>query len=140
MTPKMKQNKTTKTPPNIGAEIIRGLTGLRDALAEDACLPERFTMRSVELDLEPHDWSPDDIKTLREQLNASQPVFAKLIGASPKTVQSWEQGHEPPAMARRLLDLIQENPTPWKKILRDAAVVKSGKTTFKMPRRTANRD
>lgn len=106
---------------NTGDEIIRGLAGLRDALASGQHLPERFTMRTVELQLEPRDWTPDEIRALREQLKASQNVFAKLIGASPKTIQAWEQGNPPSPMARRLLECIEKDPTPWAKMLHDAA-------------------
>ncbi|HRQ73979.1 MAG TPA: hypothetical protein PLU35_13215 [Phycisphaerales bacterium] len=111
--------------PTTGEEIIRGLKGLRDALASGVRLPDRFTMRTIELELEPRDWTPDDIRALRERLHASQAVFAKLIGASIKTVQAWEQGNAPPPMARRLLECIQQNPEPWERILHEAAVAKS---------------
>lgn len=105
---------------NTGDEIIRGLTGMRDALAAGQRLPERFTMRTVELQLEPRDWTPEEIKALRERLKASQSIFALLIGTSTKTVQSWEQGNMPPPMASRLLECIEKDPGPWEKMLHAA--------------------
>lgn len=119
----MKSRRTTRrTPrPGAGTEIIRGLTGLRDALAEGKSLPERFTMRTFRIRLEPGEWSARDVAELRDRLRVSQGVLATLLGASVKTVQSWEQGHRPPPMARRLLDLIDSDPKPWLRMLRDAA-------------------
>lgn len=122
MTDRIRHNANERSgSKNVGDEIIRGLTGMRDALRDGVHLPDRFTMRTIELDLEPRDWSPEEIKELREHLRASQAVFAKLIGTSIKTVQAWEQGNSPPPMARRLLDCIEQNQEPWKKILQEAA-------------------
>lgn len=108
----------------LGQELIRGLTGLRDALARGERLSDRFTVRTVELDFEPRAWSGRDVRSLRESLHTSQAVFAKLIGASVKTVQAWEQGNVPPPMARRLLDCICDDPAPWKRILKQAVVAR----------------
>lgn len=120
-TPARRQNRS---PRNTGEEIIRSLTGMRDALAKGQPLRQRFTMRTVELRLEPRNWSPSDIVALRNQLHASQSVFAKLLGTSVKTVQAWEQGHPPPPMARRLLECIEKDREPWERILRNAAIAK----------------
>lgn len=117
-----KTNETSR--PNTGDEIIRGLSGLRDALASGQRLPERFTMRTVELELEPRDWTPAEIVELRNSLHVSQSVFAKLLGASVKTVQSWEQGNPPPPMASRLLECIERDPQPWEQMLKEAAIAK----------------
>jgi len=103
---------------SIGSEIIKGLEGLRDALRDGEPIRKRFTMRTVELELEPRDFTADEVKALRETFNASQAVFAKLIGIKASTLQSWEQGRvTPPAWGRRLLDLMQSNPEPWHSIL-----------------------
>lgn len=122
----MSTRRTTRkaTRPGAGAEIIRGLTGMRDALAQGQPLAQRFTMRSVRIRLEPGEWSARDVAVLRDRLRVSQAVFAALLGASVKTVQSWEQGSTPPPMARRLLDLIDADPEPWLKLLQGAAEAK----------------
>jgi DNA-binding XRE family transcriptional regulator len=75
-------------------------------------------MRTVELDLDPRPWTPAQVRALRTRLKASQPVFARLVGANVKTIQAWEQGKPPPPMARRLLDCIAKDLAPWEKILR----------------------
>lgn len=48
------------------------------------------------------EFSPMDIKAIREKLNKSQSEFALMIGVSVATLQNWEQGRrkpEGPAMA-----------------------------------------
>ncbi len=81
-------------------------------------------MRTVELQLDPREYTPEEILKVRERLKASQGVFAKLLGVSIKTLQAWEQGNNPPPpIARRLLDTIEHDPEPWEKILREAAAV-----------------
>lgn len=105
-----------------GRDLIRGLTDLRDAMQAGDNLPARFTMRTVELHLEPREYTPEEVRAIRDSLKASQGVFAKLLGISIKTLQAWEQGHNLPSpMARRLLDTIERDPAPWERILRESA-------------------
>ncbi|HPO09253.1 MAG TPA: helix-turn-helix domain-containing protein [bacterium] len=55
--------------------------------------------------------APDEVVRIREQLNMSQPHFARTLNVSSKTVQSWESGERNPSPpARRLLQLIRSNP------------------------------
>lgn len=104
--------------PTVGDEIARGLTGLRDALRDGERLCKRFTMRTVNLKLEPMEFTPGEIKDLRKAFKASQAVFALLIGVGPSTVQNWEQGRtSPPAWGRRLLELMRENPKSFEELL-----------------------
>ncbi len=106
-----------------GPALIRSLRGLHDALEKGESLPERFTMKTVELHLDPREYGPEEVQKVREQLRASQGVFAKLLGISIKTLQAWEQGNNPPTpMARRLLDTIQKDPEPWERMLREASI------------------
>lgn len=114
---------TTRPPtsPSLGDELVRGLSGLRDALRDGADLRQRFTARTVTLDLEPGPFSSRDIRALRARLGVSQAVFARLIGVSAKTLQSWEQGNPPPAIARRLFEVIVGNPRPWERMLQGAS-------------------
>ncbi len=122
MTKRRTGNKRVRrSTKQAGTEIIRGLTGLRDALAAGEDLPARFTVREVPSVAEPQEWRSGRIVALRQQLSVSQGVFAKLLGTSVKTVQAWEQGGTPPPMARRLLDCIKADPRPWKRLLTSSA-------------------
>lgn len=112
-----------KQPPRMGEEILRGLGQMRDALEQEQPLESRFTMRTVELELEPRVYSAEEIQGIRRSFHASQAVFALMIGISPRTLQDWEQGRKAaPAWAGRLLQLMQEHPQPWNQMLEKAAV------------------
>jgi putative transcriptional regulator len=51
------------------------------------------------------------IKEIRENMNLSQTVFAKLLNVSPSSIRQWEQGkRKPTGSTRVLLDLIQRSP------------------------------
>lgn len=79
-------------------------------------------MKTVELNLQPHEYEADDVRQVRRSLNVSQAVFAQILAASIETVESWEQGQRKPSpMACRLLDLIQRHRGHWVKVLYDSA-------------------
>jgi putative transcriptional regulator len=68
-------------------------------------------LRSVELPTAPKPMKPAEIKELRESLNASQALFAKLLNVSSNAVESWEQGvREPRQATLRLLYIARNNP------------------------------
>ncbi len=51
------------------------------------------------------------IKAIREQMNLSQTVFAKLLNVSPSSIQQWEQGKRKPAGPTKvLLELLEKSP------------------------------
>jgi putative transcriptional regulator len=94
---------------------------VEQVIAGDARAAERLTVRRVRLPEDPPDFGPQQVRRLREKLNVSQAVFARLIGASPALVRAWEQGgRQPSPMARRLLESISNNPDPWRQMLRPA--------------------
>lgn len=101
-----------------GAKIVGALTEFRDALKGGVRIDDRFTVRTVELDLRPRLYTAEDVKRVREQLNLSQPLFARFLGVGVKTVRSWEQGARPPSpMASRFLDEIASAPDYWRERL-----------------------
>ncbi len=103
----------------LGAEIAASLDEVIDALRSGEPLEKRFTVRTVSLDLEAHAYAPDDVKAARRKLGASQPLLAKFIGVSVKTLRAWEQGARPvPTIAARFLDEIQATPEIWTRRLR----------------------
>ena len=112
-------NQKGKSSP--GPRLIKSLKSLHDSLQNGEGV-SKYTRRTVELQLNPREYGPDDVRKVRDLLRTSQGIFAKLLGVSIKTVQAWEQGNSPPPMARRLLDTIEQNPEPWEKMLREAAV------------------
>ena len=55
--------------------------------------------------------SKSEIKRIRVSINASQDVFAKIIGTSKSLVSQWEQGAKSPnGSAAVLLKAIQQDP------------------------------
>ena len=55
------------------------------------------------------DFSPGDIKRLREDLRFSQPVFALHLHTSASTIKKWEQGDTcPTGPALKLLNLLAD--------------------------------
>jgi putative transcriptional regulator len=101
-----------------GAKIVGALAEFRDALKEGARIDDRFTVRTVELDLCPRVYTAEEVKRVRGLLNLSQPLFARFLGVDVKTVRSWEQGaREPSPMASRFLDEIDCSPDYWRKRL-----------------------
>jgi len=118
----MKKLKKTGT---VASEIIEGLREFAETLEGKESLPKKFNCRLVELDLRPTTYDPEQIKRIRELLQASQKVFAQFLGVSVKAVSSWEQGvNRPSDMACRFMDEIRANPSYWMKRLRDVAVLK----------------
>ena len=60
--------------------------------------------------------SSADIARIRQQLNYSQSVFARVLNVSPKTVQAWEQGLRVPSdaglklLTLKLLTIAKRHP------------------------------
>ena len=54
-----------------------------------------------------HEFSPNEIKELREHENVSQPVFAYCLNVSKDIISQWERGIKKPAgTSLKLLSLI----------------------------------
>jgi putative transcriptional regulator len=68
-------------------------------------------LRTVEIPPPPKALKPADIRSLRESLNASQALFARLLNVSSNAVESWEQGIRQPRQATlKLLHIARKNP------------------------------
>ena len=73
--------------------------------------PKTLDLRKVELPPRPKPLKPADIRSLREDLNASQALFARLLNVSSNAVESWEQGiREPRQATLKLLHIARKNP------------------------------
>ena len=69
-------------------------------------------LRTVEIPPRPKPLKPADIRSLRENLNASQALFARLLNVSSNAVESWEQGIRQPRQATlKLLYIARKNPS-----------------------------
>ncbi len=71
----------------------------------------KLNLRAVEIPPRPKPMKPADIRALREELNASQALFARLLNVSSNAVESWEQGLRQPRQATlKLLHVARRNP------------------------------
>jgi putative transcriptional regulator len=108
-----------------GAEIVGALNGFLDAIREGGEIAERFTVRTVELNLEPRVYTGDDVKATRATLGLSQALFARFLGVSVNAVRAWERNDRKLSrMAARFLDEIALTPDHWKTRIRESIVTK----------------
>ena len=71
----------------------------------------KLNLRTVEIPPRPKAMKPAEIRALREELNASQALFARLLNVSSNAVESWEQGlREPRQATLKLLHVARRNP------------------------------
>ena len=85
-------------------------TGLEQAIAyEKGNLKAKTTVISIA----PVDvFTPGEIKEIRKNTGLIQVLFAKYMGVSVKTVESWEAGrNHPEGAACRLLTLTRNDPS-----------------------------
>lgn len=62
------------------------------------------------------EFSPEEIKNIRNELGLTQSLFAAVLGVSVKTVEAWETGtNQPIGSARRMISLIHFDPDILKK-------------------------
>lgn len=116
-----RQDNDDRSDRRIADGIIEGLTEFRDALRDGVPIEQRFTVRTVELRLDPKPFTAEEVREVRRSFRASQAVFARLLGVSPSTLRNWEQGVQPPpTWGRRMLELMQRDPSPWNLILEEA--------------------
>jgi len=95
--------------------MVDRLKRFAEALETTDSIPERFTCRTVRLNLEPTPYSPEQVKAARETLRASQAIFAQFLGVSPAAVRDWEQGVKPPlGSACRIMSEILRDPAYWR--------------------------
>jgi putative transcriptional regulator len=84
------------------------MTSAREALEH---AQGKRALRTTELPAAPTAMTAAEIKAVREQVNASQAVFARYLNVSTKLVQAWEAGRRTPAgAALKLLRIGGENP------------------------------
>ncbi len=87
-------------------ETVQGLvnSGLKTSFTEKELNSLGIIIPEVQL-------TTYQIKEIRENLNLSQTVFAKLLNVSPSSIRQWEQGKRQPTGATQvLLDLLKRSP------------------------------
>jgi putative transcriptional regulator len=98
----------------------------------------RFTVRTIRV-AEPGVYRPQMVRTVRKELGVSQAVFAQLLGVSQVLVRSWERGvREPAPIARRLLDIIREDPQAATRLISTLPAGAARSTRSTKPKRAAN--
>lgn len=115
----MPVRKKPRKRSRVAAEVLEGLSELTTALRNRRPLREKFTVRTVELVVDPQAMDAREIRTLRQHLGASQAVFAAVLGVSPASVQAWEQGRRVPAEASlRMMQMFKDDRGLFQKQLR----------------------
>jgi putative transcriptional regulator len=73
-----------------------------------------ITLKTTTLEMpdRPPEVGAEELTELRLASGLSQAIFARVLNVSPKTVQSWEQGHRKPSQAAlRLIQVFRQNPS-----------------------------
>ena len=92
-------------------ELIVGLEETLQGLQTGGLATVKHTVLEVPLDV----LYPNDIRSIRESLGLSQPLFAEFIGTAASTVRAWERGAKNPTpMAKRFLTAMRNDPGYWK--------------------------
>jgi len=78
-----------------------------------------LTARRMDVDEPPH-YDGERVRLVRERVNASQAVFARLLGVSAQAVRAWERDQATPSgAARRLLEVVEQFPGVAHPLLRE---------------------
>lgn len=110
----------------LGQRLVTEFSGLRDALRTGQRVEQRYTVKTVRLDLRPRHYDSSSVRRLRLEIGVSQAIFARIVGASTDLVAAWEQGsRKPTAMACRLLETIERDKKEWIRRLRIALKTKT---------------
>lgn len=106
-----------------GKKIVDRLKNFAETLEQGENITDKFTCRTIKLNLEPSPYRAELVKEARELLGASQAIFAQFLGVSVKTVHDWEQDRKrPKEVACRFMDEIRRDPGYWLNRLRELSV------------------
>jgi len=98
---------------------LRDFAAIIDAIDAGVPLEGRFTAKGWTIDVEPREYTSDDLKAVWARLGASQLLLAEFLGVTPDNLRCWERGVRPvPRMAARFLDEVQQHPEIWAARLR----------------------
>lgn len=101
-----------KKSQTFGSEVVDALR----EFSEDIKSGRPITTRTYTVDVDKTIIAkPAEVRQVRAHLGLSQTLFAQFLGASPVTVQKWEQGHRRvPKMAGRFLAEIRRDLPYWR--------------------------
>jgi DNA-binding transcriptional regulator YiaG len=98
----------------VSQRILKRLGDFAETPKTTSKISEKYTCRTVKLNLEPQSYEPEQVRKMRRILNAIQRIFAEFLGVSVRVVQDWEQGLKPPhGSACGIMDEIRRNPQYW---------------------------
>jgi putative transcriptional regulator len=91
---------------NLFAELTEGLEELKSAYEGKA------TLHKVKVEIRDKvEVTAEEIRAVREAINASQAVMARRLRVNERTYQNWEQGRaKPNAQAAVLIKLVEKHP------------------------------
>lgn len=99
---------------SVGQRVLKRLRNFAETLETTDKITDKYTCRTIKLNLRPQPYTADQVRETRDLLHASQAVFAQFLGVSVRTVQDWEQGLKPPrGIACRIMDEIRRDPEYW---------------------------
>lgn len=112
------KKKTNEKQTKLGQGLLKGL---KEAVAfENKKLDLRTT--TMEIPDVPPEFNKTEVKAVRERLNVSQPIFAKILGVSDDTVKAWERGaNKPSGSSARLIQIAKEEPQAFQQIMQRLA-------------------
>lgn len=91
----------------------------------------KLDLRTIEVPAAPPGIDAKSLVALRESIDMSQAVLARVLNVSTKTVQSWEQGTRRPSHASlRLIELLDKRPD----VLLEVAGVQHAVSRTRLPR------
>lgn len=94
------------TKRDLFAELTEGFDAMSSARAG------KRTLRTHHVELKPEvSVSAEELRSIRERLNLSRPVFASYLRTNTRTLENWEQGRAVPnAQAALLIRMVEMYP------------------------------
>jgi putative transcriptional regulator len=101
----MKKTRTYKS------EALAAIHETMSGMYESGCISKKTMSGFDNACLTPiHEFTPGEIKALRQQAAVSQKVFAAYMNVSKESVSQWERGQKKPAgTTLKLLSLVKKN-------------------------------
>lgn len=103
---------------NLGDELIK--SAKEAVVMHRGRMAKKHTIENTEV-TPIKEFSPAEIKALQNKFQVSTRIFGQIMGASLKTIQSWEAGTtKPNKYAYRLMNIFAENPELAKSLIKKA--------------------